>query len=132
MSTNFLSTLIALSFLTVQLIGSGCKTKSLHTQNNYSNQTEYIVDVGDTVRIYYSFNSCCQYCISDNLSSIVLVDDREVDPGETDCDWCERVYAFFFQAIRPGTDTIFGKTVPASKSCEDSIPVEDKFFVEVR
>lgn len=111
-----------------------CVTFIFASCHNYENKDKYEVEVGETIEIYYSTNSCCYYCLvnSMDLKHTELVEQKTVDPGPKGCAGCNFTGAFVIKATSAGTDTIQLKNVQANMTC-DSMPGEpQKFVVQVR
>lgn len=111
---------------------TGLKLKS--GESNFINQNIYDIQVGDTLKIYYSTNSCCEYCIANRskLRNISLIDDILVQSANKNCAGCNSVHALLFLAENKGMDTICGKIITASQSCLDSLECMDEFIVNVK
>ncbi len=105
-----------------------------HGCENYENKDKYVVKVGESVEIYYSSNSCCYYCISNSeeLVHVYLKETLTVDTGPEDCAGCNYTYALVFMAESVGVDTIELKSIQASKDCDSSNVIPQKFIIEVR
>ena len=100
----------------------------------YENQPTYELEVNETVEIYYSTNSCCNYCFteSQNLKHIEYLKEITVDSGPRDCAGCNFTAAFVFKAISPGRDTVRLRFSEASRPCEEvEVPTEE-FIVVVK
>ena len=102
--------------------------------NDYKNKDSYVIEVGETIEIYYSTNSCCQYCVANNqeLVHINLLEDKTIDPGPKDCQGCNYMAAFIFEGVSVGTDTVELKVVPASKDCYNNDVEPEIYIVEVK
>jgi hypothetical protein len=109
----------------------GCKPISKNKES-YKNQELYDIKLDDSCRIYYSTNSCCFYCIynRNDLDNVTLSNNLVLDEGPKDCNGCNAQYAYVFKGIKTGEDTVQLKSLPASKSCEDSAYVA-KYVIRV-
>ena len=103
-------------------------------ETKYTNKPSYTVAVGEEVRIYYSINSCCQYCVLnlDSLKYVSLLGDIGVEGYPDDCAGCNATYAFVFTAISHGTDTIYLNMREASASCYDVKDEPEMFIINVQ
>ena len=113
-------------FILIGLVYSGC--------SNYENQERYEVKVGETVKIYYSTNSCCYSCIPNNseLKHVRLLEEKTVDPGPSDCAGCDFTAAYIFKAETPGIDTVQLRIVAASMDCNSMDATPNKYIIEVK
>ena len=84
------------------------------------NQSKYEVAVGDTVKIYYTTNSCCVYCSNkQELATLDFVGENVVTPYPEGCAGCNATSALVFVAKQAGTDTVRGKVRAVSEGCAD-------------
>jgi hypothetical protein len=115
----------------VGLILFGCNQKE---STEFVNKAAYDLAIGDEVRIYYSVNSCCQYCILnlDSLQHVSLVGDVVVEDYPDDCAGCNATYAFVFKALSSGTDTVYLNMREASASCYELNREPEKFVIHVK
>jgi hypothetical protein len=106
-----------------------------HKKNklDFANKSEYKVNVGETVEIYYSTNSCCMYCQPNRyeLNHVEYIGEKTVVPMKKNCDGCDATYALMYKAISPGIDTIYGQIVAASRACPDSTREMYKYIMKV-
>lgn len=104
------------------------------SEKTYENQKTYELTVNETVEIYYSTNSCCQYCFAEeqNLNNIEFLEEKILDNGPEGCAGCNYVAAYVFRAISPGTDTIKLKYSVASESCWEADIIPEEYIVIVR
>ena len=101
---------------------------------SYENKNKYTVGVGKVVEIYYSTNSCCYYCFSNekNLIHSKLLDRKTLDDGPDDCVGCNHTAAFIFKAKSIGIDTIKLKHVTATEDCDSSDVQPEIYVIEVK
>lgn len=115
---------------------NGCilKTKLIADEKKYLNQLRYNLTIGDTLRIYYSTNSCCDYCItnSESICNLKYEGKEVISYYPENCEGCDRQMAVLFVAKTTGTDTIRGKRIAASQDCSDSVPSPDFYIVEIK
>jgi hypothetical protein len=99
-------------------------------KKSYKNKPVYNVAVGESVEIYYSTNSCCFYCVANQmaLKNVELIAEKNIKDDPEDCQGCNYVSAFVFKATSVGTDTVFLKNPTASSTCED-ITFEPEVYV---
>lgn len=112
--------------LILSLVLFGCK--------NYENKTRYEVSVGETFEIYYSTNSCCHHCFSNekNLKHIRLVDNKMVDPDPEDCDGCNYTAALVFVAESTGFDTVKSYITGATTECDSISLGSVGYIIEIK
>jgi len=108
-------------------------TSLLYSCSSYVNKPEYNVSVGETFAIYYSTNSCCYYCITneEDLRHIVLVERKVLKDTPRNCAGCDYQAAFIFKAIANGTDTINLKNPVVMQSCNSDVQTE-RYIVKVQ
>lgn len=108
-----------------------CNHKSKNI--DYTNTNEYNIKIGETVEIYYSTNSCCQYCIPDyqQLNHLEYIGEKTVLPMPKGCAGCNETNALMFKANSLGRDTIYGQIVAASRACPDSTKEMSKYIVTI-
>jgi hypothetical protein len=110
----------------------GCRNHEIKSKD-FFNSDRYNISVGDTLRIYYTTNSCCYYCLPGKHESSLLeyIGEELVVPSEKDCDGCSSTSALLFVANSPGTVELKGRIVAASRGCEDSTATWETFFVHI-
>lgn len=121
------------------LLLNACESNKLNEQprlkaSDYKNKHRYSAIIGDTIEIYYSINSCCQYCQPNaaTLKHLEYLGQKIVIPEPKDCEGCNHTTALMFVAKSKGIDTIYSGTIPPLANCNDSTKNLDKFIVEVR
>jgi len=120
--------LISIStFIFLSLIFLGCKNKV------YNNKPRYEIGVNETIDIYYSTNSCCHYCISNNnkLKHIKLIHDKLVVPEEKGYDGCNHTSAFTFIGVSKGIDTLELKEIGVTMSCDSNSVIPETYIIEI-
>ncbi len=103
-------------------------------KREYINQPEYTLPIGEEVEIYFSTNSCCQYCILNSSDLEAVTYDREitVEPYPDDCAGCSFTGAFVFKAMQPGTDTIYLNVREMSKDCYELDGEPEMYIIHVQ
>lgn len=106
----------------------------LACDKEYINQPEYHLNLGETVEIYFSTNSCCEYCIinMEELNSVSFEQEITVEPYPDDCAGCSFTGAFVFKAVHPGTDTILLNVREMSASCYELDEEPEMYIVHVQ
>ena len=106
----------------------------LHGCTNHENKDKYEVNVGETVEIYYSTNSCCYYCLSNiqELNHVDLLETKTIDTDPEDCAGCNYTYAFVFKAESVGIDTVELKSLTASMDCDSNNVMPEKYIIEIK
>lgn len=109
------STLICAILL---LLSVGCNGR--HTFDD-DNSPSHQIKVGETVDIYVKENSCCTHCWVNEKEAVALkhIETVEVQPAPRECDGCNSTYAWRFEGIAEGTDTIKIAKICASEDCSD-------------
>lgn len=102
--------------------------------DDYKNNEVYKVEVNDTIRIYYTTNSCCTYCSpnKDDLNHLEYLGEEIIIPYPDDCDGCSRTKALLFRAESTGSDTIFGCVHAQSMDCSDTLNNMESFIVNIK
>ena len=104
------------------------------TKKEYVNKAEQTVKVGEKVRIYYTTNSCCNYCApgKNDLKYLEFIEEETVVPYPDDCDGCSRTKALVFEAKSKGTDTFRGRILDRGTDCSDSLTDWESFIIHVK
>jgi hypothetical protein len=102
--------------------------------NKYKNKSRYELPVKEKVSIYYTTNSCCYYCISNEskLKHIKLVERKTIDPVASDCEGCDYTAAFVFEGIAIGRDTLELKLLGGRMDCNSNDVQPEKYIIEVK
>lgn len=110
------------------LILQGCKNKV------YDNKAKYEIGVNETVEIYYSTNSCCYYCVSNEkeLMHIKLIERKLIEAEPNDCIGCSHTSAFVFKGLSKGIDTLELKQVTATMNCDSNEITPVKYIIEIK
>ena len=113
-----------LAILLISLFIYGC--------NNY--EDKYEITVGETVEIYYSTNSCCYYCLSNekDLKHVKLLETKTIDSSPEDCAGCNYTAAFVFKAESVGIDTIELKLMGGTMDCDSNDVKPEKYIVDIK
>jgi hypothetical protein len=106
----------------------------LSCKKEYVNQPEYTLKKGETLDIYFSTNSCCEYCVLNRgeLEAVTYENEITVEPYPDDCAGCSFTGAFVFKAIAPGTDTILLNVREASADCFELDGEPEMYIVHVQ
>ncbi len=110
------------------------KIKDLAVPNYYKNKPKYFINIGDTIEIYHSTNSCCKYCQpnADELQHLELIGSKIVIPSIKDCDGCNYTSALMFVAKSSGIDTIKDVIIPPLSECNESLANLNKYTVRIK
>ena len=102
--------------------------------SSYENKDKYEIKVGETVEIYYSTNSCCYYCITneESLNHVKLIERKTIDNGPEDCEGCSYTAAFIFKAESVGIDTVELKLLGATMDCDSNEIKPEKYIIEIK
>lgn len=101
----------------------------------YENKEYYELEIGETVEIYASTNSCCFYCFpnKNNLTHTKFIELKTVDTGPNDCAGCNWTNSYVIKAKSVGIDTIILEQRVMIDSC--STPFEgqpEKYIINVK
>ena len=123
-----------ISILAIGLLLLSCDSSQKKEASDYKNKDVQSVDIGDTVEIYYTTNSCCAYCSPNQgtLEHLEFIGEETVIPYPDDCDGCNRTQALLFVAKSSGSDTILGKIHSHSMDCSDTLIEFESFIVNIR
>lgn len=102
--------------------------------NSYENKDRYEVSINEKVEIYYSTNSCCFYCVSNEkqIKHVKLLESKTMDSSPSDCVGCEYTAAFVFEGKYVGIDTIELKRLGAREDCENNDVKPERYIIEVK
>ncbi len=131
MKNKFIKTYLILGF--IFLFFTSCKLN--HSDSaSFSNKPVYDLEVGDTLLIYYSTNSCCAYCAPNQfeLEHLTFIEDRLIIPYPAECDGCDYTSALVFIAQSKGKDTLLGKLEDLATPCEDTLKDFNFYIVNIR
>lgn len=111
-----------------------CDSTPQKHADDYKTEAVQTVEIGDTVRIYYTTNSCCGYCSpsKESLNHLGFLGEEIIIPYPDDCDGCDRTKALLFLAKSSGTDTILGKVSSHSLDCSDSLIDFKSYIIHVQ
>ncbi|NTW32398.1 MAG: hypothetical protein HGB12_07215 [Bacteroidetes bacterium] len=103
---------IILVFLTLCLYS--CK-------KDFTNNTSYNINIGETFELYISENSCCHNCWinKERLKSIELVEKKLIESAGKDCDGSTSYYAWVFKGKNIGKDSIIIARLSGGDKCSD-------------
>jgi hypothetical protein len=123
-----LTIILSLVFLTLL----GCQEKSINSEKSSEsktktsseklklNQNKYRIQIGDTVKIYYSTNSCCQNCFPrlDELKFIKYIGRKiEIKP-DNQCDGCNSLSSINFIGTAKGIEKVYYKQISPMVKCD--------------
>ena len=133
MKSNIILSIFILTILSCSQTENKSKIPSL-TQEKFENKSIYNIQLGDTIEIYHSTNSCCKYCLGNEfkLEKLKYIGLKIVVPEKEGCYGCNHTAALSFVAIKKGTETIHGGIIPRLENCSDSIPNLKKFVVKIK
>ncbi|MBO9702817.1 MAG: hypothetical protein J7604_21570 [Sporocytophaga sp.] len=102
--------------------------------NKYTNKEKYVISIGKKLDLYYSTNSCCCYCLSNEkeLKHINLLGRKMIDKRPKNCEGCNYIAAFTLQGKSIGVDTIELKLLTATMSCDESEGQIERYIIEVK
>lgn len=130
-----------LTFIALFLLSCNHKgTKNPTTKNDslniqtYSNKSNYSIEIGDTIAIYHSTNSCCKYCQpnADKLRHLQYIGSKIVVPEKKGCEGCNHTSAVLFVAKSAGIDTIKDALIHPGSECKDTIKGLSNYIVRIR
>ena len=92
------------------------------------------MQVGDTVEIYYTTNSCCQYCQpnADKLKHLKYLGSKTIVEAKKECAGCSQISELMFVATSEGTDTIKDATIGPLDNCNDTIKGLTEYIIEIK
>lgn len=127
MKYTFTSVLILLGSI---LFGS-CDSKS---PEDFENRPVQTVTVGEKVSIYFTTNSCCEYCSPnmENLEHLEYIGEEVKIPYPSDCDGCNETVALVFEAKSKGTDTVVGRILDRRTDCSDTLSDFESFIIHIK
>lgn len=82
------------------------------------NKKTYIIQRGEKVKIYYIYNSCCQFCsprLKELKNSKFIYQKQETNSG---CIGCTELYSLNFIGLKKGLDTIYTNTIFPNDKCD--------------
>lgn len=100
----------------------------------YKNKSTYSINVGDTIEIYHSTNSCCKYCQpnAEKLKHLDYIGSKIVIPEKKGCYGCNHTSALMFVAKSVGVDTIKDAIIPPLAICKDTIKGLSNYIVRIK
>lgn len=122
------------SILAICALISSCNTALTKDADDYKNEAVQNVKIGETVKIYYTTNSCCDYCspFIESMKHLEFVGEEIVIPSPSNCDGCSSTKALLFEAKSIGTDTIVGRVFARSEDCSDTLGDFKSYIVHVQ
>lgn len=104
------------------------------TEKAYTNKSHYSIAIGDTLEIYYTTNSCCQYCQpnAEKLRHLKYVGSKIILAERKDCIGCSQTSARMFLAKSKGIDSIKDATIGPLDNCSDTIKDLKNYIIEVK
>jgi hypothetical protein len=102
--------------------------------NIYKNKSTYSINIGDTIEIYHSTNSCCKYCQpnAEKLKHLDFIGSKIVIPEKKGCEGCNHTSALMFVAKSVGVDTIKDAIIPPMSICKDTIKGLSNYIVRIK
>ncbi|MFT6500129.1 MAG: hypothetical protein ACJASQ_000236 [Crocinitomicaceae bacterium] len=112
-------------------LSSSCSGPSAE---DFTNKSSYELKVGDTLRIYYTTNSCCYECApnKDSLNNLIFIGSETVISGPKGVEGGNSTRAILFKATNIGTDTIYAKIIGGGMECSDTIPGMTRYIVNIK
>ena len=100
----------------------------------FKNKSTYSMNIGDTIEIYHTTNSCCKYCQpnTDKLQHLDFIGSKNVIPSKKGCEGCNWTSAFMFVAKSKGVDTIKDAIIPPMSICKDTIKGLTNYIVRIK
>ncbi len=100
--------------------------------NKYENKSHYDLTIGDEVQLYFTTNSCCDYCLSNELSlkHMQLIEKRIMNRADN-CIGCEYNVFFIFKAESRGVDTIKLKRIKNPKNCKGDALATETYSIKI-
>ena len=110
------------------------RIKQLAIPNYYKNKPIYSINIGDTIKIYHTTNSCCKYCQAnfDQLQHLEFLGNKIVIPSKKDCEGYNYTSAMMFVAKSAGIDAIIDAIIPPLSECNESIANLNKYIVRIK
>ena len=111
-----------------------CKNDSTPKIESFKNKSNYKVEIGDTIKIYHSTNSCCQYCLpnADKLNHLKYTGIKSVSPEKKGCMGRDNTSASIFIAKSIGIDTIRDAIIAPMEKCDDRIKGLSNYIVKIK
>ena len=102
--------------------------------SNYSNKKVYTLEIGESIEIYTSTNSCCYYCFTnkDILKHTEFLGTKRVDDGPSGCEGCNWTNAYIIKAKSLGVDTIKLKHLTGLENCDSSQVELEEYIIQVK
>jgi hypothetical protein len=103
------------------------------TEKAYTNKSHYSIAIGDTLEIYYTTNSCCQYCQpnQEQLKHLKYIGRKTIIKEPKDCVGCSQTSALLFVAKSKGIDTIKDATIGPLDNCSDLIKGLTNYIIQI-
>lgn len=122
------------SLLSTIIVLFSCNGGRVLLPKTYSNKSQYLLEVGDTLCIYFTTNSCCSYCSPNatQLNNLRYIGRKLIVPEPEGCMGCNHTTALRFVAEKPGTDTLLGGMNFPMATCTDTVEGLKKFFIRVK
>jgi hypothetical protein len=100
----------------------------------FKNKSTYSINIGDTLEIYHSTNSCCKYCQpnADKLKHLNFIGSKNVIPAKKGCEGCNWTSALMFVAKSSGVDTIKDVIISPTSVCSDTIKGLSNYIVKIK
>ncbi len=97
------------------------------------NKSTYLLNVGDTIEIYHSTNSSCEYCQPNayKLQHLEFIGSKIIVPEKKGCEGCNWTSALMFVAKSSGVDTIKDALIIPLSPCNDTMKGLSKYIVRI-
>lgn len=104
---------------------------------NFTNKSEYIINVGDTLRIYHSSRAtACDFICAPKLKNLVhlkYIGDKLIDNDQPEgCMGCDQIYALTFVAKSSGSDTLIQKRICVDENCSDTLTGFSNHIIKIK
>lgn len=111
------------------------KKQEIFSEKLKLNKKKYIIQKGEQVKIYFTFNSCCQFCsprLEKLKNSKFLFNKQET--FSNGCLGCTDLYSLNFKGISKGIDTIYTNTIFPNDKCDTikNLKNFDKYLIIVK
>lgn len=113
------------------IIFSSCQNGK---EKTFINKPHYTIEIGDTLQIYYSTNSCCQYCQpnASQLKHLRYAGSKIIEAAPKDCSGCSQTSALLFIAKSKGIDTIKDAIIPPLAPCNDTLKDLVNYIINIK
>lgn len=107
---------------------------NIEDTDKYKNADKYTVNIGDTIEIYYTSNTCCYHCFSnkEDTKHSKLIGEKTITEPSKKYVGSNHIEAFIFKAESIGVDTIKLKDLTATEDCDSSEVQPEIYVIEVK